>query len=394
MSLLYTMQNLDRSLFRPVLALTNNSEAVIGFYRKAGLEPIICPGIMRWFHSAVSPRPVCQFSSWTHMCEVILKWKITQRKTMELVEQVNPDIVHLNSMALAISAKALAQKAVPFVWHVREPPPASLLGIRTAMIRNLMLHCPKELIFISKADRRAWVGESHGQVVYNFVNFRQFDRTMTGDDWRRRLNILADIPVILYLGGLRKVKGVFPLLRALAALKKRLPRFRCLMPGSEYNPPDYWQLNFARAVLPWLGSGTVGQRVEKDIACLGLGEVCVRFPFVDNIAPLMAASDVVVFPATQPHFARPVIEAGAMAKPVVVSRFNVIEELVQDGKSGLLVEPNAPESLADALHALLTNKKKSEEMGEAGYAYARQKFSATQNCARIMEIYDRILQDR
>jgi glycosyltransferase involved in cell wall biosynthesis len=106
--------------------------------------------------------------------------------------------------------------------------------------------------------------------------------------------------------------------------------------------------------------------------------------------PLIAAADVVVFPSTVPHFARPVIEAGAMAKPVVASNMDGVKELVQNNLTGILVEPNDPRALADALMKVLSDKHLAETMGEAGYLQAKEKFSAEKNCKQIMDIYDKI----
>ena len=76
-------------------------------------------------------------------------------------------------------------------------------------------------------------------------------------------------------------------------------------------------------------------------------------PFRPDPERLNAAADLVVFPSTLPHFARPVIEAGAMAVPVVASRLGGVEELVEDGMTGILVPPGDPAALGDAIARVL-----------------------------------------
>jgi len=285
-------------------------------------------------------------------------------------------------VVLSASAQALSQKKMPFVWHIREHPPKQLLKIRLNIIRGLMLKNIDNLIFLSKASQKAWLGCEGGQVIPNFVDFNKFDRLIN--------RVKTDVPIMLYLGGLSKIKGVFPLIKALAILKKRLPRFYCLMPGSEYKPPHYWQLNLIRKLLPVFGFGTTGQRAIRLINKFNLQKNCIRLPFQQNIVRLIASCDVLVFPAIRPHFARPVIEASAMAKPVVASKFDILEELIQNGKTGLLVEPNNPNKLTEALYDILTNPQKAKQMGEAGYLYARQNFSVQNNIKKIIQIYDKI----
>jgi len=392
MSLLYTIQGLNRVHYKPILVLANDKKSVINFYKSKGFKAITCPEITIWNHStAIASRPFYKMVSLIETIKIARSWEIGKKKTLELVKLVKPDLVHLNSVVLSASAVALAQEKIPFVWHIREHPIKGFLGVRTNIIRRLMLSCPDEIIFLSGADCQAWVGGKRGQVIPNFIDFAQFDRFINGKHIRKELGIPTNASVILYVGGLREIKGIFPLLKALSNLKKCLPQLFCLMPGGEYNPPNYWKLNFARKFLPVIGSGTVGQRVEKDITKFGLNKVCIRLPFQKNIAPLIAACDVLVFPAIKPHFARPAIEASAMAKPVIASRLTGIEELIQNNKTGVLVEPNDSESLTKSLYDILTDKVKAKQMGGAGYLYAKEKFSIENNCNKVMEIYDRIL---
>ena len=102
----------------------------------------------------------------------------------------------------------------------------------------------------------------------------------------------------------------------------------------------------------------------------------------------MAACDLLVFPATTNHFARPIVEAGAMGKPVVASRFPIIEELVKNGETGLLVPPGESGALAEAIIALLRDPEKRARFGERAHAIARLRFDARINAQAIMRVYD------
>jgi glycosyltransferase involved in cell wall biosynthesis len=149
--------------------------------------------------------------------------------------------------------------------------------------------------------------------------------------------------------------------------------------------------SIARSVLPRLGSGTHGQRIDQTIKCLDLEKTCSRTGFIPHIERLLAACDLLVFPAITNHFARPIVEAGAMGKPVVASRFPIMEELVKDGETGLLVPPSEPAALAEAIGALLKDPQKRIEMGNRAHAIARLKYDRTRNTQAIMEVYDDLL---
>jgi glycosyltransferase involved in cell wall biosynthesis len=131
--------------------------------------------------------------------------------------------------------------------------------------------------------------------------------------------------------------------------------------------------------------------MEQTIIGLGLENTCVRTGFVPDVEKLIAACDLVVFPSTTNHFARPIIEAGAMAKPVVASRFPILQELVKHGETGLLVPPGDVIALAGAIVALLQDPQKRTEFGERAYAIARRRYDARDNTKAVMQIYDDVI---
>jgi glycosyltransferase involved in cell wall biosynthesis len=258
-------------------------------------------------------------------------------------------------------------------------------------MRKAMLRWPAELIFLSEAERREWTSGARGRVVPNFVDFRRFDRSLDRNKVRRELGLRKESLVVLYVGGTSRVKGIFPLLRALALVKEVEPKLVCLMPGSVHKPSDRWLSKTARLVLSCMGSGTHAQLVDRKIKQLGLEETCVRSSFTSHMERFLAACDVLVFPAITNHFARPVIEAGAMARPVIVSRFPILEELVKHEETGLIVPCGEPEALADAILTLLRNPQQGIECGERAYAIAKKRYDANANTQAIMEVYGHVL---
>ena len=389
MSLLYTMLALDKSKYEWVLALVRPSPEVLRLYREAGIQTFAWPGITPWDHSTVAYKPIHLPSSWIHLFKVAYNWRLSERRTIELVSFVKPDIVHLNSMPLSPCARALAMNRIPVVWHVREPPMPNW-GLRFRIIRNIM-SLVDELLFISVSDQNAWVQGKRGVVVRNFVNFNKFDRSIDGGTTRKEFGIPDSSPVILYLGGISVVKGIFPLLEAISYVRDQLPGLRCIMPGSVLQPSNRIVSRVERTVLPPFGSGTLVQKVEAAIDRLGLQNVCIRTPYRHDVANLMAASDVVVFPALRPHFARPIIEAGAMAKPVVASRLPGITELVDEGQTGILVQRGRPLELASALQRVLREKWLAARLGASGFDRAKRMFSDSTQIGIIESVYEKIL---
>jgi len=388
MSLLYTMQGLDPTRFEPVVALARPSAELVAFYNKAGIKTILCSGMVLWDHSTVAPKPFYSPMAWIELWQLWRNWSRTQRSTLELIDNVKPDIVHLNSMPLSPCADILNRKGIPFVWHVREPPPDQ--GLRTRLIRQIMLQTQR-MIFISEYDRKAWVGDQVGDIIKNFVDFQTFHPEVDGDPVRKSLGLRSDNKVVLFLGGIAAANGIMVLLKALELIRQRLPMLICLMPGSQIGPPASWKGLLARSVLPLVGSGTLTQKIPRIIQEYGIESMIRLMPFSTNIPELLAASDILVCPATQPHFARPVVEAAAMGKPSVGSDLGGVNELIEHGRTGILVAPGSPEALAEAVMTLLANREKTKLMGRNAFHKAQVEFNKEPQMAKIMQTYDLIL---
>src|SRR5699024_4034503 len=71
--------------------------------------------------------------------------------------------------------------------------------------------------------------------------------------------------------------------------------------------------------------------------------------FRDDIPNVIASSDIMVAPFTQPHFARAVIEAAAMCKPSIVSNVKGLDQLVVDGETGYIYNLNNPNDLNEKI---------------------------------------------
>jgi glycosyltransferase involved in cell wall biosynthesis len=114
-------------------------------------------------------------------------------------------------------------------------------------------------------------------------------------------------------------------------------------------------------------------------------------PYEENVPALLAVSDLLVFPSTQPHFARPVIEAAAMGKPSVASNLDGVSELVDSGKTGLLVPARDPRALAKAIATLLEDKNQRQRIGEAAHVFARSRFDSVAQVKKMMNVYNNLL---
>lgn len=118
----------------------------------------------------------------------------------------------------------------------------------------------------------------------------------------------------------------------------------------------------------------------------------VRFlGFRTDMDQIMCAIDLFVLPSLTEGLPNVILEAFACKKPVVATAVGGVPEIVDHGKSGLLVPPKRPDLLAEAIQALLRDPERRRAMGEAGYERVRRDFTFEAQAGKLEGIYEEII---
>lgn len=169
------------------------------------------------------------------------------------------------------------------------------------------------------------------------------------------------------LGALYPLKGHDVALDALPAVLARRPGARLVLVGE----------GVSRAALE---ARARGLGVEKSVVFAGY--------LPGDAGDALEAFDALVHPSTQTEgLPYAVLEAMARGKPVVASRLGGIPEAVEDGVTGLLVEPGDAPALAAALDVLLADARSRSAFGEAGRRRQRERFSLDAMAARLAALH-------
>lgn len=107
----------------------------------------------------------------------------------------------------------------------------------------------------------------------------------------------------------------------------------------------------------------------------------------DEMPAAYAAADVFCLPSWWEAMPLSVLEAMAAGLPVVATDVGDVGRAVVDGTTGILVEKQSPERLADALHRLLTDRDLRRRMGRAGRQRVEQAFSSDVTARSVSELY-------
>lgn len=373
LSMLYTMKGMRAKGYQPIAALRNPSKELHALYNKEGFETFETKWIPMFITCSGNEGKRYNPIMWNSIFNIWKNWEIAQKKLLAFIEEQNIDIVHLNSVSLSNPASILIEKKIPFIWHVRETGPKHK-GKRYQFIKDKLL-AATNVIYLSKAEQKSWTGDNkHGAVVGNFIDFDQFDSNIDITSTLQKLEIESDEKILLYVGGTKNFKGIIPLLKAMKIVKEKWgSNFVCLMPDVHIEDQSK-ATRFQKQVL---------SEMDKS----GLKDNCKMMPFDPNIVPLFSICDMLVFPATQPHFARPIIEASGMKKPVIASDLECINELVIQNETGYLVRSGDSEKLAEKIIHLFDHPEVCTLLGNNGYQFVKENFEFNKQVDKILKVY-------
>lgn len=186
----------------------------------------------------------------------------------------------------------------------------------------------------------------------------------------RRALHLDDRPVVLFVGRMQPLKGASLAVEALASMKRR----------------------DARLVLVGGPSGHDGEAelaaVRRVTAAAGLHDrVVIVAPQPHHLlSTYYRAADVCVVPSRSESFGLVALEAAACGVPVVAAAVGGLRTLVEDGRSGYLVDHREPAAFAACLDRIIDDPESAAAMGAAGVALA-QRYAWSSTAVRLRRIY-------
>jgi glycosyltransferase involved in cell wall biosynthesis len=188
-------------------------------------------------------------------------------------------------------------------------------------------------------------------------------------------------PTVVYLGRLEHRKGTVELLQAVPRVLQAVPDARFVLIGGD------------RPHCP--GGRTHAQYLEQDFP----PEVRRRVMLVGRLPQpevdrWLQTADVFVAPSRYESFGLIFLEAMRWGTPVIGTTAGGIPEVVENGRSGVLVRPEALDELAAAIVRLLTDPQRRAALGAGGRRRAEQHFSVERMAQRTAQVYDEVIRGR
>jgi len=209
-------------------------------------------------------------------------------------------------------------------------------------------------------------------VIRNGIEFPSLDGTFEREAKKRQLGLPVEAPLIGTVGRLHPQKGQRYLLEALPPVLRRIPDLHVLL----------------------VGDGPTRGELEALTRRLGLHGRVHFLGFRQDVPELVALLDVFVLPSVWEGLPLSLLEALALARPVVATATDGILEVIEDGDCGLVVPTKDPEALARAIVRLLGDRDEARRMALRGQQKMYVEFGVDRMVRKTAEVYLQLITNR
>ncbi|HOV80591.1 MAG TPA: glycosyltransferase family 4 protein [Bacillota bacterium] len=297
------------------------------------------------------------------------------REVRDLVREKRIDLVHTHASFSGRLAAVLTGVPVVYTKHRMDwEAPGCRLEKRAAAWLN-RLTC-RRVIAVSGAVRENLLAggmpEEKIEVIYNGIDVEKF-----------RAEALKDVAgggpgagggfVVGMVARLEPEKGHRYFLEAAAQVLKKVENVSFMV----------------------VGAGSLADELAQKAGELGIGERVVFTGHRDEIAPLVAAMDVLVVPSLTEAFGLSLIEGMCLGRPCVASAVGGIKEIAgENGRAVFLVPPGDAAAIAEKVVFLLKNPEFARAMGRRAALEVEKRFSAGEMAEKITGLYYRMVKKR
>ena len=293
-------------------------------------------------------------------------------KLSAFIERFRPDIVNAHLFRSTAVAAPLARwhgARVVETYHGREGWRRGLIG-GNFLADRLVSRFVDRVIAVSEAARAFLIsGKGYDArkivVVPNGRDLSVFRPGAGGAAVRKELGIDRVTPLVGVVGRLEEQKGHAYLLDAWPSVLAEFPDARLLL----------------------VGEGGLRGALEQRARRLGIAPSVLFAGFRADVPRVLDALDVLALPSLYEGMPLTVIEASAMAKPVVATAVDGTPEVIREGRTGRLVPPRDPGALSRALRSVLRDSIGAEQMGRAGRDFVLNRFDLARQVDATARVY-------
>ncbi|MDX1479102.1 MAG: glycosyltransferase family 4 protein [Saprospiraceae bacterium] len=302
-----------------------------------------------------------------------------------IIDRVKPDLVHVNDTAIVPVAVLAARLGYPVVMHARTAR-AIQTGIFDRIVDRWIRKYQIKLVCISQSVRNSFPPDLPARIVYNPL----FGENKVNPDATSARRHHADDPLnCLFLSNFLEYKGIFETIEA-ARILQDIPNVHFLIAGAAIRPRTYYR-SLTGVVLDRLNLyPDIERRLQRTIEKYRLTNVTL-LGHVEDIDAVIRMAHVNLAPVWLNAPPRSVFETGAQKVPTILALTNVVEDVVEHRRSGLIIPAKDARALAEAIMILRDDESLRRSMGERAHALCMERNDPVRAASEVYQIYESML---
>lgn len=350
--LLSLVENLDRSLFEPVV-LSHTTGPMVDQLKAVGIKTYVIP----------TTKPF-DMSVW--------------KKVKNLMSLENIQLVHAHgTRAFSNCFWGAKQLKLPIVytihgWSFHDDQNFLVKKIRTYS-EGFFTRQANVNISVSASNQQTGIDAIKGfqsVVINNGINQDKYDPSKQYPDLRKEWGVPEGHEVVLFVARFIHQKQPWQLIKSFALALQQHPTMRLVM----------------------VGDGDQKPKALEMVKELGIEHAVIFQPFRQDVPAVLANADIFVLPSLWEGLPIALLEAMAMGKAIIGTYVDGTKEVIVDQKNGLLVQlDNIDQNLADAIVTLAKDAKKRNELGNHAIQTISDTFSAATMTRQVEHIYNGLI---
>jgi glycosyltransferase involved in cell wall biosynthesis len=286
------------------------------------------------------------------------------------------DLLHTHFNPAAILALTAAKLAhVPLTFNTIHsgftPEEIARPGIRCKLSVKMRCYLSNRVLTVSEMVRKQFLtlGLDEKKSIVHYLGVPAANCSMSREQMRHQIGIKDDEFVIVCVAFHSPIKGVDILLKALKTISREFAKIKLVQVGGSLFPQETEEL-----------------RMLSDE--LGLKERVIWLGQRDDVLTILQCGDIYCQPSRSEGLPLAILEAMSVGLPVVAANVGGIPEAVENNITGILVEPESIQELADALKTLIYDRQKRNEMGLCGKRQVAGCFEITRQNKKLVDMYE------
>ncbi len=214
-----------------------------------------------------------------------------------------------------------------------------------------------------------WISEEKICTIYNAVDPDELIRVNANINIREQYKISEEAPLVAVVGRFSQEKGHSFFTEVLPQIVIQLPELKVM----------------------FIGDGPLKEDIQQQVDQYGLKSHVIFTGYQRNLHDFYRAIDLLVLPSLSEGMPNVALEAMLHAKPVVATRVGGVPEVIVDGETGILVDSQSPDQLAEAVIRLFNNRALLRVFGTAGKNRVLSKFNPVERVKKIIALYEEVI---